>query len=403
MLLGQVGINTITPNSSSALDINSSNKGMLIPRMSKSERNGISNPAHSLLIYQTDNIPGYYYNSGTSVSPVWTQLLSSNQFKIPIDTLPFNITTSGSYILKKNLNGNTGITISASNVSIDLNFYTLSGNTGNTSYGINVLGSVNNIAVYNGNIIKWGNDGIKSELASNCRYIHLTIRENGGDGIYSGSSTLVSNCIASHNTFDGIDVSNNSSIENTSSAFNSSDGIECDHNCILSGNISSNNGSIGINAGNNTSISNCTSSSNTSHGFYSSINCKLSNNTATNNTESGFYLGNATYAEGNTAQNNSKHGFECNQDVNASNNNSDSNTLNGFHSTFNGGKLDQNNASDNAIGFNISGSDWLVIRNTSIKNISSGFTISASNMTAPIITSSALLISNTNSFSNISY
>lgn len=69
-----VGVNSdgSTPDNSAMLDVKSTSKGMLVPRMSLSERNLISLPATGLLIYQTDNTPGFYYNSGTSASPAWT-------------------------------------------------------------------------------------------------------------------------------------------------------------------------------------------------------------------------------------------------------------------------------------------------------------------------------------------
>jgi hypothetical protein len=72
-LFAQVGINSdnSAPDSSAMLDVRSINKGMLIPRMTLEQRNAISSPAVGLMIYQTDNSPGYYYNSGTCVSPVW--------------------------------------------------------------------------------------------------------------------------------------------------------------------------------------------------------------------------------------------------------------------------------------------------------------------------------------------
>jgi len=53
------------------LDIKSTSKGMLIPRMTQAKRDSISNPAAGLMIYQTDNLAGFYYNSGTSSTPVW--------------------------------------------------------------------------------------------------------------------------------------------------------------------------------------------------------------------------------------------------------------------------------------------------------------------------------------------
>ncbi|MDT0556321.1 hypothetical protein [Patiriisocius hiemis] len=57
----QVGIGTITPDGSAALDISSSNSGLLIPRMTESERTAIADPANGLLIYQTNNGVGYWY------------------------------------------------------------------------------------------------------------------------------------------------------------------------------------------------------------------------------------------------------------------------------------------------------------------------------------------------------
>ncbi|OFY29766.1 MAG: hypothetical protein A2X01_14805 [Bacteroidetes bacterium GWF2_35_48] len=61
---------------SAILDVKSTTMGLLIPRMLQSERNAIASPAASLLIYQTDGIPGYYYNAGTPASPSWVQLFS---------------------------------------------------------------------------------------------------------------------------------------------------------------------------------------------------------------------------------------------------------------------------------------------------------------------------------------
>jgi hypothetical protein len=40
---GSVGIGTTTPNASAALDIQSTSKGVLVPRMTTAQRNAISN------------------------------------------------------------------------------------------------------------------------------------------------------------------------------------------------------------------------------------------------------------------------------------------------------------------------------------------------------------------------
>lgn len=68
----QVGIGTTAPNSSSLLDVSSTNKGILVPRLTAAQKTAISSPATGLLIFQTDGTPGLYYNVGTPSSPSWT-------------------------------------------------------------------------------------------------------------------------------------------------------------------------------------------------------------------------------------------------------------------------------------------------------------------------------------------
>ncbi|MFB3390022.1 hypothetical protein [Flavobacterium sp. LAR06] len=49
----QVGIGTTTPHASAILDISSTNKGLLIPRLTTAQRNAIASPAAGLLVYNT--------------------------------------------------------------------------------------------------------------------------------------------------------------------------------------------------------------------------------------------------------------------------------------------------------------------------------------------------------------
>lgn len=67
-MYGQVGIGTTNPSSSAALDINSTNSGLLIPRVNLTSTTDVvtvASPATSLLIYNTatvsDVVPGFYY------------------------------------------------------------------------------------------------------------------------------------------------------------------------------------------------------------------------------------------------------------------------------------------------------------------------------------------------------
>ena len=62
------------PDASAMLDVSSTAGGMLIPRMTQVQRNSINLPATGLQIFQTDNTPGFYFNSGTPAAPDWTRL-----------------------------------------------------------------------------------------------------------------------------------------------------------------------------------------------------------------------------------------------------------------------------------------------------------------------------------------
>ncbi|NAS32405.1 hypothetical protein GTQ40_15580 [Flavobacteriaceae bacterium R38] len=78
ILYCQVGIGTITPHSSSVLDISSSDKGILIPRMTQVQKDDISAPANGLMVYQTDNTPGFYFYNGSSWMPLSTSASGDN-------------------------------------------------------------------------------------------------------------------------------------------------------------------------------------------------------------------------------------------------------------------------------------------------------------------------------------
>lgn len=61
-----VGINNynLSPDPSAMLDVYSTDKGILIPRMRSSDRQGISSPAEGLLVYDVDAKSFWYYLSG---------------------------------------------------------------------------------------------------------------------------------------------------------------------------------------------------------------------------------------------------------------------------------------------------------------------------------------------------
>lgn len=63
----QVGIGTTSPDASAALDITSTDKGLLMPRMSTAQREAISSPATSLMVFDTDTNSYWSYLEGVWV------------------------------------------------------------------------------------------------------------------------------------------------------------------------------------------------------------------------------------------------------------------------------------------------------------------------------------------------
>ena len=75
-----VGINSdgSSPNPSAMLEVKSTSKGFLAPRMTAEQRGSIGSPVAGLLVYQTDGETGYYEYNGSSwvrTTSLWTSNL----------------------------------------------------------------------------------------------------------------------------------------------------------------------------------------------------------------------------------------------------------------------------------------------------------------------------------------
>ena len=112
-LQAQVGIGTSSPDASAQLDITSTSKGLLMPRVTSLQRSAIASPATGLLVFQTDGSSGFYYYSGSA----WVNLSAI--------ALPVSVT-----------NGGTG----ASTASAGLNNL-LPSQTGNSGYSLTTDGT----------------------------------------------------------------------------------------------------------------------------------------------------------------------------------------------------------------------------------------------------------------------
>lgn len=78
-VIAQTGIGTTTPNAAAKLEISSTDKGLLIPRMTKAQREAItlSTSANGLMVYQTDDLVGFYVNTSTTTTVSWTRINSN--------------------------------------------------------------------------------------------------------------------------------------------------------------------------------------------------------------------------------------------------------------------------------------------------------------------------------------
>ena len=162
---GTVGIGTSAPDISSAIDIASTSKGALFPRMTLAQRNAIGSPATSLLIYQTDNTPGIYINNGTSGTPNWQKLsdasgtLSGLSVSSPITSTGGSSPTIGLGVVPVSLGG-TGLTvIGAGKIPIGVGPTSYINDVIGSGTGINVVSTSGSIVVNNTGDLNTTNEG----------------------------------------------------------------------------------------------------------------------------------------------------------------------------------------------------------------------------------------------------
>ena len=111
---GGVGIGTTAPDASAALDIVSSTKGALLPRVA--DATALASPATGLLVFQTGNPAGFYYNAGTATTPNWQQLATGAGTAI---TATNGLTKTGSALgLGGTLTGNTTLGLGGFNLGL---------------------------------------------------------------------------------------------------------------------------------------------------------------------------------------------------------------------------------------------------------------------------------------------
>lgn len=104
-----VGINETgtNPDPSAILDVESTDKGFLPPRMTTAQRDGITSPANGLVVYNID-ADCLQTNNGTPSAPVWECLGVVQSSIVVTTTTP---TYTGQNVIIDNLTGNHQITL----------------------------------------------------------------------------------------------------------------------------------------------------------------------------------------------------------------------------------------------------------------------------------------------------
>ncbi|MEM6398383.1 MAG: right-handed parallel beta-helix repeat-containing protein [Bacteroidota bacterium] len=364
-----VNIDGADPDPSAMLDIQSTDRGFLMPRMTENDRMAINAPASGLLLFQTDAEAGFYYNHGTPSLPEWARLAIQQSDlvcdkRIPIDSVfngsNYEITESGSYYFTEDISltfvGSTsGITIDADNVTLDLNGYSLNGN-GTGGDGISVFGTHNNITIKNGVVANWGENGIFGFRASQSFYLDLVVRGNALEGMFADFNSLIHQCVVEDNGFSGIRAEDGSIISNSTASNNGRSGIFSRDRMLIVNCTTTNNERDGIDARWGSRVENCNSFRNGIYGIDLGEGSQVVNCVVNENRSNGINLSGACLAMYNVVNGNG----QCWLDGGGCAGIADDGA--GINASF-GTQLLNNTCSGNIMGIRISGVDNYVSDN----------------------------------------
>src|SRR4051812_15393777 len=155
--------------------------------------------------------------------------LSQVEPRTPIGGLPFTVQTAGSYYLTTNVAGRAsahGIIIEASDVTLDLNGFVLSG-VAEAQNGIQIPAVQRNIAIRNGTVQGWS-VGVEARQSSECQFEGLRVIDNAAAGLVAGVGSTIAGCNAFGNRGFGLSAGANSSITDVSAQSNQLEGIRAD-------------------------------------------------------------------------------------------------------------------------------------------------------------------------------
>ncbi|WP_254562283.1 hypothetical protein [Dyadobacter diqingensis] len=198
----KIGDNPATINPSAALEIESTNKGFLGPRVSlqsATDATTISSPAKGLLVYNnnaalstgTGQGTGYYYNDGTSDSPRWIRFASgvAQSAKAVGPAGPALLVQLGDFEFRYSATTNGGFTqfrsIDGQNRSYNVLFSETFNQSGTQGYS---LLTANNLIV-GGNFVSVFNNAVGGQNELNTFYVNLPLTNE----VYRVTFNLIGN------------------------------------------------------------------------------------------------------------------------------------------------------------------------------------------------------------------
>jgi trimeric autotransporter adhesin len=391
-LNAQVAINTDAslPDNSAMLDIKSTAKGILLPRLTLAQRNAIVSPANGLMIYQTDNTPGFYYNSGTPATPAWVISGTGSGWGLTgnggTSAVTNFIGTTDDQPLRFRVNNTWAGEIHPSNGNIFLGLNAGQANTSgilNTSNGdhslfSNTTGSRNtangNSALYSntsgsnntstGNLSLFSNNIGGSNTANG--YAALYSNTSGNNNTANGEISLFSNISGSRNVANGNSALYNNSLgnDNTANGYGSLGNNTIGNNNTASGSyalLSNIDGNNNTSTGQSSLRSNTTGSENTADGYQA----LYYNANGWSNTANGFMALNLnTSGNENTAS-----GYQAL----FSNTTASNNTAFGAEALFSNTTGSANTAIGSSLYYNTTGNLNTAIGHTALSNNTTGF------------------------------
>jgi len=197
--------------------------------------------------------------------------LSQIEPRTPISTLPYTISSSGSYYVTANLTGsagNNGIIVNADNVDLDLQGFSLIGapSSGN---GIYVNGQHLNLRIHDGTILNWASFGVNGTNANYGQIDDLRVFNYTNGGIVVGNGNNIVNCIVYNNgttgTGNGITAGDMCELKDSKVIASGATGIAMGNYGVIADCLSvSNFYGAGFQLGDDNTVVNCTAA----HNFY---------------------------------------------------------------------------------------------------------------------------------------